>query len=126
MLGEVFPAKIRGWACGVTTFIATIYSFLAIKLFPDMRHWMGYHNVFTLYTAVVAIGTVTMYFCLPETHGKSLQEIEEFFRSRGKAADGEKATKKLMAVPEVLVFSTSNNIARGADKTAACLLARPE
>jgi hypothetical protein len=80
MLGEVFPAKIRGWACGVTTFMATIYAFLAIKLFPDMRHWMGYHNVFTLYTAVVAIGTVTMYFCLPETHGKTLPEIEEFFR----------------------------------------------
>lgn len=126
MLGEVFPAKIRGWACGVTTFIATIYSFLAIKLFPDMRHWMGYHNVFTLYTAVVAIGTVTMYFCLPETHGKSLQEIEECFRSQGKAADGDKAAKKLMAVPEGLVFSTSNEMARDADKTAACLLARPE
>ncbi|XP_023701748.1 facilitated trehalose transporter Tret1-2 homolog isoform X3 [Cryptotermes secundus] len=126
MLGEVFPAKIRGWACGVTTFIATLYSFLAIKLFPDMRHWMGYHNVFTLYTAVVAIGTVTMYFFLPETHGKSLQEIEEFFRSRRKAADGDKAAKKLMAVSEGLPFSRSNRVAAGGDKTAACLLPGPE
>jgi hypothetical protein len=126
MLGEVFPAKIRGWACGITTFIATIYSFLAIKLFPDMRHWMGYHNVFTLYTAVVAIGTVKMYFCLPETHGKTLQEIEEFFRSGGKVADGDKAAKKLMTRPEGLEFLRSSRVAVGGDKTAECLLVRPE
>jgi hypothetical protein len=83
MLGEVFPLKIRASACGVTTFIGTMLSFLAVKLFPDMGHWMGYHNVFTLYTAVIATGTVTMYFCLPETHGKSLPQIEEFFRTGG-------------------------------------------
>ncbi|XP_023701755.1 facilitated trehalose transporter Tret1 isoform X1 [Cryptotermes secundus] len=81
MLGEVFPLEIRGSACGFTTFMATIFSFLAVKLFPDMGHWMGYDNVFTLYTAVIAIGTVTMYFCLPETHGRTLPEIEELFRS---------------------------------------------
>jgi Na+/melibiose symporter-like transporter len=126
MLGEVFPAKIRGWACGVTTFIATIYSFMAIKLFPDMRHWMGYHNVFTLYTAVVAIGTVTMYFCLPETHGKSLQEIEEFFRNGAKARDGEKAAKKLMAGTEELAFPRGDVMAAGGNKTIERLLARPE
>jgi MFS family permease len=80
MLGEVFPLKIRGSACGFTTFMATIFSFLAVKLFPDMGHWMGYHNVFTLYTAVITIGTVTMYFCLPETYGRTLPEIEESFR----------------------------------------------
>jgi hypothetical protein len=94
MLGEVFPARIRGWASGVTTCIATIYSFLAIKLFPQMKHWMGYHNVFLLYTAVVTIGTVTMYFCLPETYGKTLEEIEEFFRSGSGNAGGDKAAEK--------------------------------
>jgi hypothetical protein len=86
MLGEVFPAKIRGWANGVTTFIATVYSFLAIKLFPQMKDWMGYHNVFTFYSGMVAIGTVFMYFFLPETYGKTLEEIEEFFRSGDKPA----------------------------------------
>jgi hypothetical protein len=120
MLGEVFPAKIRGWACGVTTFVATVYSFLAIKLFPEMRQWMGYHNVFTLYTAVVAIGTVTMYVCLPETHGKTLQEIEEVFRS------GDTAAKKLMAGPEELAFPRSDRMPAGGIKKAKCLLAGPE
>ncbi|KDR07366.1 Solute carrier family 2, facilitated glucose transporter member 8 [Zootermopsis nevadensis] len=96
MLGEVFPAKIRGWASGVTTFIATVFSFLAIKLFPQMKHWMGFHNVFTFYTAVIATGTVTMYFYLPETHGKTLEEIEQCFRGGDRPAGGDKAAEQLV------------------------------
>jgi hypothetical protein len=47
MLGEIVPAKIRGWACGVSTFIGTMYLFLANKLFPQMKYWIGFHNVCT-------------------------------------------------------------------------------
>jgi hypothetical protein len=102
MLREVFLLTIRGSACGITTFMATIFCFMAVKLFPEMRHWIGYHNVFAYYTVAVAIGTVTMYFCLPETHGKSLEQIEEFFRSGGRAAGRDKAMKKLMLAAEEL------------------------
>jgi hypothetical protein len=127
MLGEVFPAKIRGWATGVTTFIATIYCFLAIKLFPQMKHWMGYHNVFTLYTAVIAIGTVIMYFYLPETHGKTLEEIEEFFRSGGTPAGGDKAAERLMVRPlnpEETI--TSGGTPACGDKAAEKLMLGPQ
>ena len=88
MLGEVFPAKIRGWACGVSSFIATIYFFLAIKLFPPMRYWIGFHNVCTTYAAVIAIGTVFAYFYVPETRGKTQKEIEDFFRGDNEQVTG--------------------------------------
>jgi MFS family permease len=96
MLGEIFPAKIRGWSCGFSTFMATIFSFVAIKIFPMMRNLMGFHNVFTFYAATIAIGTIIMYFWLPETRGKTLEEIEEFFRSGGKAAVRDKAREIMM------------------------------
>jgi MFS family permease len=97
IMGEVFPAKIRGWACGVSTFIWTIYFFLTVKLFTQMRYWIGLHNVFTTYTAVVAIGTVFVYFFVPETGGKTLNEIEDFFRGdNDKVTGGGEASEKLM------------------------------
>jgi hypothetical protein len=118
MLGEVFHAKIRGWACGVTTFIGTIYWFLAIKLFPQMNYWIGFHNVCTMYTAVIAIGTVFAYFYLPETRGKTLKEIEDFFRGdKDKVTGGSQATEELMPGSEKFELLKSDGEAAGRGST---------
>ncbi|XP_069699267.1 facilitated trehalose transporter Tret1-like isoform X2 [Periplaneta americana] len=84
MIGEVFPLKIRGPACSETMFMGAVLWFIVVKLFPSMKNWMGYHNVFAMYTGMIAMGTVVMYLYLPETQGKSLYEIEEAFRGNGK------------------------------------------
>jgi len=119
MLGEVFPAKIRGWACGVTTFIATIYFFLAVKLFPQMMYWIGFHNVCTMYTAVIAIGTVFVYLYLPETRGKTLKEIEDFFRGdNDKVTGGGQATEELIPGSEEFESFRSDGQASATDSTA--------
>ena len=119
MMGEVFPANIRGWACGVSTFIGTIYIFLAIKLFPQMRDWIGFHNVCTTYAAVVAIGTVFAYFFLPETRGKTVKEIADFFRGeKDKVTGGGQATEKLMPGSEKFELFRSDGQAAGRDSTA--------
>ncbi|XP_069699253.1 facilitated trehalose transporter Tret1-like [Periplaneta americana] len=95
MIGEVFPLKIRGRACGVCTCMATVFTSIIVKLYPDMRNWLGCHNVFMFFTVMAAVGTVIMYFCLPETDGKTLDEIEEYFRS-----GGGKRKEKLLPVSE--------------------------
>jgi hypothetical protein len=90
MIGEVFPARIRGPACGATTCIGYLFSFVTLKLYPEMKHWWGNHGLFTFYTAVALAGTVSMYVCLPETQGRTLEQIEEIFR--GGARDRSEAT----------------------------------
>jgi hypothetical protein len=126
MLGEIFPAKIRGWACGVTTFIGTIYWFLAVKLFPQMKCWIGFHNVCTMYTAVIAIGTVFVYFYLPETRGKTLKEIEDYFKGdKDKVADGGQATEELMPGPENFELFKVDGQPAGRDSTAGKLTLGP-
>ena len=118
MLGEIFPAKIRGWACGVTTFIGTIYWFLAIKLFPQMKYWIGFHNVCTMYAAVIAIGTVFVYFYVPETRGKTLKEIEDFFRGDShKVTGGIQATEMLMPASGKFEQFSSDGQAAGRGST---------
>jgi hypothetical protein len=101
MMGEVFPAKIRGWACGASLFIANIFLFLAIKLFFQMKNWIGFHNVCMTYTSVIVIGTVFTYFYVPETRGKTLKEIEDFFKGGDdKVTVGGQAAEKLMSGSE--------------------------
>ena len=119
MLGEVFPANIRGWACGVTTFIGTIYWFLAVKLFPQMKCWIGFHNVCTMYTAVIAIGTVFVYFYLPETRGKTLKEIEDLFKGdKHKVTGSDQATEELMPGSEKFELFRSDGEAAGRNTKA--------
>lgn len=126
MLGEVFPAKIRGWACGVSTFAGTMYLFLAIKLFPEMRNWIGFHNVCTTYAATTAIGTVFFYFFLPETRGKTLQEISNFFRGdNDKVTVGGQATEKLMPGSEKFELFSNDEQTAGRDSTADKLTLGP-
>jgi hypothetical protein len=82
MIGEVFPARIRGPACGVTTCLAYLFSFVTVKLYPEMKRLWGNHGLFTFYTAMALAGTVCMYACLPETRDWSLDQIEEHFKGK--------------------------------------------
>ncbi|XP_069699261.1 facilitated trehalose transporter Tret1-like isoform X2 [Periplaneta americana] len=91
ILGEMFPLRIRASASGFTTCLASLFSFVAVKLLPFMKHWLGFHNVFVFYFIMAAAGTVMLYFFLPETHGKTLDEIEQGFRGGG---DGKSASDK--------------------------------
>lgn len=82
MIGEVFPVRIRGPASGVTTCMAYAFSFFTLKMYPDMKHGWGNHGLFTFYSAIALAGTICMYVYLPETRGRTLQEIEEDFRGK--------------------------------------------
>jgi hypothetical protein len=82
MIGEVFPARIRGPACGVTTCLAYVFSFVILKMYPEMKHAWGNHGLFTFYSTMAVAGTICMYLYLPETRDRTLQQIEEHFRGK--------------------------------------------
>lgn len=42
---------------------------------------------FYLYAGIAGMATVFVYFCLPETKGRSLEEIEELFGKREKETE---------------------------------------
>lgn len=80
MLPELFPQRVRGLTAGLTVCFAYFMSFIAIKSYPSMLLYMGNDIIFLLYGTVSLLGTLFVYFLLPETKGKTLQEIENLFK----------------------------------------------
>lgn len=87
MAAEVFPGKIRGTATGLITCLAYVFNFITVKIYPSMVNGMGKEGVFCFYGAMALVGTIFIVLFLPETKGKTLQEIEEHF---GKKKDKNK------------------------------------
>lgn len=80
MIAELFPQRFRGFGSGLTIFAGYTMSFVIIKLYPDMIEILGNGILFMFYGTVSLFGILFVYFILPETKGKSLQEIEDNFR----------------------------------------------
>lgn len=80
MCGEIFPTKTKGLGSGISSAAAFAAFFAVVKTAPGMMSGLGEVVTFLIYGIIAALGTVVMYFILPETKGKSLQEIEDNFR----------------------------------------------
>lgn len=79
MCGEVFGRRARGLGSGVSSAVAFASFFLVVKSAPGLMERLGAPLLFLCWGAVAALGTALLYCILPETRGKSLQEIEEHF-----------------------------------------------
>ncbi|CRK92768.1 CLUMA_CG006249, isoform A [Clunio marinus] len=82
MIGELYPMKIRGIVGGMTTCAAHCFVFIVVKTYPFMTHLIERHGVFILYGCISFVGGIFFYFYLPETKGRTLQEIEDYFSGR--------------------------------------------
>ncbi|VVC89514.1 unnamed protein product [Leptidea sinapis] len=80
MCGELFPTKVRGLGSGISSATTFVAFFVVVKTAPGMMSNLGEVTTFLTYGLVALIGTCVLYFILPETKGKSLQEIEEKFK----------------------------------------------
>lgn len=81
MCGEVFPTRVRGLGSGISSAVAFTSFFVVVKTAPGMMRDFGEVVTFLSYGVVALTGTAVLYFILPETRGKSLQEIEDRFRN---------------------------------------------
>ncbi|KZC05843.1 Facilitated trehalose transporter Tret1, partial [Dufourea novaeangliae] len=82
MIGEVYPAQVRGIIGGLTTMAAHSFIFTVVKTYPFLASALTRHGTFILYGCISLFGTIYFYLWLPETKGKSLQEIEDYFSGR--------------------------------------------
>ncbi|XP_026501692.2 facilitated trehalose transporter Tret1-like [Vanessa tameamea] len=80
--GEVFPLEYR--SIGGTISLATGggVMFLALKTFPELIDKTGLHGTYTIYGGILLVNLIIVLMLLPETMGKTLQQIEDEFRGR--------------------------------------------
>lgn len=77
IVGEVFPLAIRGRATGVASSFNWIGSFLVGLLFPIMTAALAQEIVFAIFGLICLVGVLFVHFVVPETRGKTLEEIEK-------------------------------------------------
>lgn len=76
MMAELFPSEIKGPASGLAVLVNWGSAFLVTFTFPVLNANYGEHVTFYLFAFLNFLATFFTYFCVPETRGKSLQEIQ--------------------------------------------------
>ncbi len=76
MLPEIFPLNVRGSAVGVSSLSNWAANFLIALLFPILTAALGQTPVFWGLGVICLLSMVFIYFVVPETAGRSLEEIE--------------------------------------------------
>ncbi len=76
LISEIFPNRVRGAAVALSTSSLWIGSFLLIYLFPFMNR-VHISFPFFVYTTILLLGFFLIKNRLPETRGKTLEQIEK-------------------------------------------------
>lgn len=77
LLSEIFPNKVRSVAVATSTFALWVGSATLTYTFPFLNVALGNYGTFWIYSAVCLAGFIFISRRLPETKGKSLEELEK-------------------------------------------------
>lgn len=84
MMGEILPAQIRGSAASICTAFNWLCTFVVTKSFQNIIDAIGPAGTFWLFGCICFIGLFFVVVCVPETRGKSLEQIENKMTGRTK------------------------------------------
>ena len=77
LLSELYPIKYRGLAIGIIAFVNSAISSTVQLIFPWELDNLGNAMTFFIFGAIAFVGFFVMIKILPETKGKSLEELEQ-------------------------------------------------
>ena len=81
MLPELFPMRARGAATGISALVLNIGT-LIVSLFPILSDALSTEWVFLIFAVIGVLAMLFVIKFLPETRGRSLEEIEYDLRER--------------------------------------------
>lgn len=86
-LTELMPTRIRSMGIGVAMLLNTGVQFLIALFFLPVVANYGFSAIFFVCAGCTVIYFVTAAFFLPETKGKTLEEIEDYFEGKGQLGE---------------------------------------
>jgi MFS transporter, SP family, arabinose:H+ symporter len=79
VLSEIFPTRIRGRAMAVATVALWVACTVLTMTFLTLSRTLGRTGAFLIYGGMCAFTALFVFFVVPETRGKTLEEIEKFW-----------------------------------------------
>jgi sugar porter (SP) family MFS transporter len=80
IITEIYPLGIRGRAMGVATLANWVCNYIVSLTFLSLIDTFGTGYTFWLYTIICGLGLWFVYKMVPETKGKTFEEIQHFWR----------------------------------------------
>ena len=80
LLGELLPSNARSVGSCIVVQCSNVSFFFVTKFTPMCVKSLGMDGLFWLFSIIATLSVIFAYFCVPETFGVSLEEIEEHYR----------------------------------------------
>jgi MFS family permease len=77
LISEIFPNRIRGTAISIAVSTLWVADFLLTQTFPMLKAAVGNAGAFWLYALICIAGFIFILIAIPETKGKSLEQVEK-------------------------------------------------
>ncbi|XP_017776503.1 PREDICTED: facilitated trehalose transporter Tret1-2 homolog isoform X1 [Nicrophorus vespilloides] len=85
MLGEIFSSSIKARALCIMNVFFGIYISTSSKIFSYLMLTFGMYMPFALFGICTILGTICSYYYVPETRGKTLEQIQQSFKAKTKS-----------------------------------------
>jgi MFS transporter, SP family, arabinose:H+ symporter len=85
IISEIYPTKVRGRAMSIATTALWLVGYLGNQLFPIMQKNLGSDGTFWCFSAGALLTIILVALLIPETKGRSLEEITKFWAAQNKA-----------------------------------------
>ncbi|OCG02092.1 sugar porter family MFS transporter [Gilliamella sp. wkB112] len=82
LLSEIFPMRIRGLCMGASVFGLWCTNFIIALVFPTLLSSLGLAGAFLCFALIGILGAIFVIKFIPETKGRSLEQIEQYFREK--------------------------------------------
>nr|AJP61936.1 myo-inositol/H symporter 3 [Angomonas desouzai] len=82
VMGEIFPAHLRSTAASVATMTNWAANAVVSQVFPLLLGSIGVGGTFAIICGLLVVSFIFLWFCMVETKGLSLEQIDNMFRTK--------------------------------------------
>jgi SP family arabinose:H+ symporter-like MFS transporter len=88
IISEIYPTKVRGRGMSIATTALWLVGYMGNQMFPIMQKHLGSDGTFWCFSAGALLTVILVGWLIPETKGRSLEEITKFWIEEKSVAVG--------------------------------------